>query len=71
METHTILVQVYESQAVSKNIVYHGFTRFCDGNETVDNEPYSGQLPTRITQDNIEGVQRMVADYRQLSFIVS
>ncbi|GBM86535.1 Putative uncharacterized protein FLJ37770 [Araneus ventricosus] len=61
-ETHEMLVKV---DAVSKKCVFEWFKRFRDGKEDVKDEPRSGRPPT--TPDNIERVQRILADDRRLS----
>jgi transposase len=52
-ETHEMLVQVYEMEAVRRKCVYDWFKRFRDGKETED-EPHSGQPSTSRTPDMIE-----------------
>jgi hypothetical protein len=42
-ETREMLVQVYGTKAVSRKCVYDWFKRFCDGKETTEDEPRSGQ----------------------------
>ncbi|GBM80780.1 Putative uncharacterized protein FLJ37770 [Araneus ventricosus] len=66
-EAHEILMKVYGVDAVSKKCVFEWLKRFRDGKEDVKDEPRSGRPPTSTTPDNIERVQRMLADDRRLS----
>ncbi|GBO35325.1 Putative uncharacterized protein FLJ37770 [Araneus ventricosus] len=66
-ETHEMLVKVYGVETVSKKCVFEWFKRFRDGKEDVKDEPRSGRPPTSTTSDNVERVQRMLADDRRLS----
>ncbi|GBN03470.1 Putative uncharacterized protein FLJ37770 [Araneus ventricosus] len=63
-ETHEMLVKV---DAVSIKCVFEWFKRFRDGKEDIKDEPRSGRPPTSTILDNIERVQRMLADDRRLS----
>ena len=66
VETHEVLVQAYQKEAVSKKCVCEWFKRFRDGKETVEDESRSGRLSTSRTAEMIEQMREMLARDRRL-----
>lgn len=61
-ETHEMLVQVYETEAVSRKCAYEWSKRFRDKKETTEDGPSTRGIP-----DMIERVRHMLAQDRRLA----
>ena len=62
-----MLVQVYGRVAMSRKCVYEWFKRFCQGKETIEDEPRSCQPSTSRNSEMIEKVRQTLAQDWQLT----
>ncbi|GFW09923.1 HTH_48 domain-containing protein [Trichonephila clavipes] len=57
-ETYSMLVRVYENQALSMKCVYEWLTRFREGWKSVSFKTRSGRPATSVSDENIEKVRK-------------
>ncbi|GFT39262.1 uncharacterized protein TNCV_2421921 [Trichonephila clavipes] len=66
-ETYSMLVRVYEDQALSTKCVYESFTRFREGRESVSDNPRRERPVTFLSDENIEKVSKLIMKDRRLT----
>src|SRR4051794_6933867 len=66
-EIHEELVNVYQDSALAFSTVKSWITKFCCGRVSFENEPSSGAPITVTTQENIDTMQQIVLDNRQVT----
>ncbi|PNF30284.1 hypothetical protein B7P43_G15336 [Cryptotermes secundus] len=59
-ETQSALQQVYGDTALKKSAVYHWFSRFKNGQETLEDDQRSGRPSTSRTEKNIGKVRQLI-----------
>ncbi|GFT52946.1 uncharacterized protein TNCV_1460461 [Trichonephila clavipes] len=53
-ETYSMLIRVYEDQALSMKFVFEWFSRFRGGRESVSDKPRSERPATSVSDENVE-----------------
>jgi transposase len=66
-ETLSALQQVYGDIALQKSAVYDCFSRFKNGQETLENDQRSGRPSTCRTEEMIEKVRQLIRSERRMT----
>ncbi|GFW17630.1 HTH_48 domain-containing protein [Trichonephila clavipes] len=66
-ETYSMLVRVYDDQALSMKYVYEWFACFREGRESVSENPRSESPSTAASYENIEKVSKLIPKDRRLT----
>ncbi|GFS47287.1 protein GVQW3 [Trichonephila clavipes] len=66
-ETYSMLIRVYEDQALSMKCVYEWFARFREGQKSVSDNFRSEKPPTSVSNENIEKVSKLIMLDRRLT----
>ena len=66
-ESFTMLQQVYGEETMSRTPAFEWHKRLKEGQEEVEDDPWSGRPSTSRTADNIKRMKQMVRAYRRLT----
>ncbi|GFW03746.1 uncharacterized protein TNCV_2538571 [Trichonephila clavipes] len=66
-ETYSMLVCVYEDQALSMKCVYEWFARFREDRVNASDNPRGERLLTSVNDESIEKMNKLITKYRRLT----
>ncbi|KAL4132596.1 hypothetical protein QTP88_009720 [Uroleucon formosanum] len=63
-----MLCEVYGEECLSRARVFDWYKQFCSGREDVEDDDRSGRPTTSSTNENVEKIDKIIRQYRRLSF---
>ena len=65
-ETHTMLLDAYDEEAMSRSRTFEWFSRFAAGGDTIKDNPRSGRPSTSTQPEQVEAVRELLLQDRRI-----